>query len=112
MTSDSPAKAWIRCLTVALCGWCGVFGTLTALSALSVYLRMFGPSSYEDSITILIASFTTFGSALAVLVTIPLVVWQWKRMQNCSRRDHLILSVFLVILAVAVGPQPFFYATF
>ena len=38
--------------------------------------------------------------------------WQWRRMQDSAARDHYRLVAGLVVIGLALAPQPFIYFAF
>ena len=107
--AKSAGVSW-RGATAVLTAWCAFWGVVTAAMCLVYYAALLGveieqPGETAERI------FLGVQMALGGFVALLTVRWQWTRMRYAPSGDHRRLAAVLIVIGIALSPQPFVYAT-
>ena len=105
----SPA---LRRTSAALTAWCAFWGLQSAVLTIMSYVVLWGMLGSEElgvaAGLAYVGLLWLCGGALAIFTT----RWQWRRMQDSAAGDHYRLAAVLMVVGIALAPQPFIYAIF
>ncbi len=112
MTDASPAAFWLRYTSAALTAWCAFWGPFGAATTLASYAALAdGKNLGEPGTTVghfYVAVLALAGGLVSFLTT----RWQWTRMRHSRASDHRNLAIVLLVVGIALAPQPFVSASF
>ena len=105
-----PALRW-QCISAALTAWCAFWGTLGAVTTVVSYAVLLGGVDMEEPGEIARSVYVGLLTLCAGLVSFFITRWQWTRMLDSRASDHRSLAIVLIIVGIAVAPQPFVFVS-